>query len=357
MSYTPWGLAFATLWRNGRALIWLVALFLVSTGCSALSLQPKVRPPSVSAVSSPYTSSLYCLGRLLARYYGSTFQYIVAPRTCHDATRGPVTGKEETPWEFCNMALAALGCIRHGLKVSEVLLLPQWERDDKLRPNSAMRINISTHDLGTILSGWKWETNAGPFEKLVQALNLELERQRATSPITVDVTIFDHDKGILKDGAQSSVGVILRRESLQWDGALALFMYLTVGLSTVKKEVEGVGEALRALVDVGVLQAISRQFRLPYNRCLDIPLEDPWWDELIRHDFSAKPASQQGALIRELLRDGYGLSIKPQGLWNAEVEAGLAQVKSRFNLHWPPGDRGRAYRELYYHLPLTSPTR
>jgi hypothetical protein len=60
----------------------------------------------------------------------------------------------------------------------------------------------------------------------------------------------------------------------------------------IEKRVEGVGAALRMLVDLGVIQMLDRSLRLPYGRCLDMPIEDKLLEELILDDFSKEGFNQ-----------------------------------------------------------------
>src|SRR5437867_699294 len=99
-------------WRHdGRAMVWLMALLLCSTGCRATLPGPEVAAVP-TPVSTPYTDALRCLGRLFDFYYGrDQFRLTIAVEPALDKTRGPLTGRDEIPAEITMMVVTALNTI------------------------------------------------------------------------------------------------------------------------------------------------------------------------------------------------------------------------------------------------------
>lgn len=344
-------------WCDGRAMLWLMVL-LLSTGCRAtLPGKPEIAAPP-TPISTPYTTmALRCLGRLIDCYYGrDQFRLTVAVRPILDETRGPGNGRDEVPAQATHMVLTTLNTIHQGLQVSAVWLTSGGlEIRGAVRPDMTISAAITIYDRGTHLRGKKFDIGVVGISPVVEELEASLQAHRATSTLSLDMMVFDFPSQVARPLAHAQLQVVLQRVSQQAEVGVAMAV-VGLGASVIEKKVEGVGAALRRLVELAVLQTIARRYRLPYGRCLDTPIEDTLLEQRILDYFSAKSARDQAALIRELLRE-YGAPVAPQGPWDATVETRLEQLKRQYNLQWRQGDRGEVYRALYLNMPLTPPQR
>jgi hypothetical protein len=333
-------------------------VLVLHTGCrAALPVQPEIAARPLP-ISSPYTGALRCFGGLIDRYYGrGQFRLIVAPRPLLDETRGPVSGRDDVPAQGTHMLLTALNGIHPGLLVSMALLIPGGlELPETPRPQIIITAAITVYDRGTHLQGKKFDISVVGISSVVEELEAALEAHRGLSFLNLDLMAFDFPSLVARPLAHAQLQVALRRVSRQAEVGVAVLL-VGLGASAIEKKVEGVGAALRMLVELAVLQTFGRRYRLPYGRCLDTPLEDALLEQRIRDHFAAqKSAREQAALIRELLRE-YGTPVAPQGPWDATVETQLERVKRQYHLQWRPGAREEAYRALYTNMPLTPPHR
>lgn len=333
-------------------------VLVLQTGCRAvLPVQPEIAARPMP-IATPYTAALRCLGGLIDRYYGrEQFRLIVAPRALLDETSGHLRGRDDVPAQGTHMLLTALNSIHPGLLVSIGLLTPGGlEVPEAVRPGMLISGAITVYDRGTHLQGKKFDMSVVGISSIVEELEAALEAHRGLSFLSLDLMAFDWPSLVARPLAHAQLQVALQRVSRQAEVGVAVLL-VGLGASAIEKKVEGVGAALRMLVELAVLQTLGRRYRLPYGRCLDTPLEDALLEQRILDHFAAhKSAREQAALIRELLRE-YGAPIAPQGPWDATVETQLERVKRQYHLQWRPGARKEAYRALYLHMPLTLPHR
>ena len=328
-----------------------MALLLLSTGCRTTLPEPEVAAMP-TPVSTPYTNTLRCLGRLFDFYYGrDQFRLTIAVEPALDKTRGPVTGRDEIPAEITMMVVTALNMIHRHLFVSKGLLTPTERHvEGAVSPNLTVSTAITTYDKAIIGRGKKVDLRLLLPWTWVQGPEVDAETYHAISHLTIDMLAFDYPSQLAKPFAHAKVGIKLARESRQANAAVGVYL-LSLGVSAIEKKVEGAGLALRMMVEAAVLQMLGRRYRLPYTRCLDTPIEDPLLEQRILDYFEAQSALEQAKSIRELLR-GYGERVALQGPWDAMIDARLEQLGQRYALKWHQGNRARAYLAVYTNLPL-----
>ena len=333
------------LWTRG-----VLALLLVSTGCRATLPELERSPPR--PVTTPYTPALRCVGRLLDRYYGrDQVRLTMALWQAKDLTRGPLGGRDELPADITLMMAVALSSVHPGLSVSEIFLTPEWPNlKGALKPDVVMRSGIVSYDQLIFGRGTKADVSVMLPWLPIEGPEIDYQKTHAVSHLSVAMMLFEYPTRVASSFAHAHLGIHVRRVSREVNAGMAVWI-LGFGVGEVVKRVDSIGTAVMMLAETAVMQTLGRRFRLPYQRCVDDPIQDELLEQRILDHFHAHSPKQQAHLVRELLR-GYGVRIALHGPWDSTVDARLDEIKKRHGLAWPPRDRAQAYLALYMKYPL-----
>jgi hypothetical protein len=296
---------------------------------------------------------LRCVGRLLNRFYGrDQVRLTVALWQAKDMTRGAGSnGRDELPAEITLLVAMALSSVHPGLSVSDIFLSPEGANFKKVvPPDMAMRCGIVSYDQLIFGRGTKADVSLMLPWLPIEGPEADYQKNHAVSHLSVAAMFFEYPTRVAISYTHSHLGIHIRRLSREANAAVAVWI-LGFGVGEVVKRVDSIGTAVKTLAEAMVIQALSRRFRLPYQRCVDDPIKDELLEQRILDYFHAHAPRDQAHLVRELLQ-GYGVRIALHGPWDSTVEARLDEIKKRHGLAWQPGNREQAYLALYMHYPL-----
>ena len=130
---------------------------------------------------------------------------------------------------------------------------------------------ISSYDRAMIYKGKVIEGSLiGIPIKWLEDVEAKYDVHYLISQISIDLIPFNLPSRESSPMVHSKLQAFLQHSSREVNVGVALYI-LGLGVSAIEKRVEGVGAALRNLIDLAVIQMLGRILRLPYGRCLGCP--------------------------------------------------------------------------------------
>ena len=169
-------------------------------------------------------------------------------------------------------------------------------------PHIKMTVGISSYDRFILYKGKTIDVSIIGISPTVQDVEGKYEVHDALSQLSIDLIPFNVPSQESSPMVHSKLQAFLRHASREANAGVALSI-LGLGVSVIEKRVEGAGAALRMLVDLGVIQMLGRSLRIPYGRCLDMPIEDKQLEELhpgrfLKEVRAAAGGARQGTAAR-----------------------------------------------------------
>ena len=92
--------------------------------------------------------------------------------------------------------------------------------------------------------------------------------------------------------------------------------------------VESIGQAVRNLIELGVIELIGRHAKVPYWQCLNIEPTNQKLENSKRHVFSVNPKPISISKAQHMLKNLGYLQIKPTGIMDRGTHAALARFQA-----------------------------
>lgn len=267
----------------------LACALMVPSGVSA-QIATKARPQEIPESSATnFDSALRCMDEMLGRTEYANGVKIGVGDLGADVATGAVTR---------DMVIAALSRMSEKSRVFRITA----------NPGEKELANASTADLFIGGSVTAWEKDIGgksPEAGIsIGPLNIGMRNRRIDS--TMSVTMFLQDKeSVVLPLTTQSLTMALRQKSTGGD------VSGSVGLLGGYVGMEFAGgdaplQALRALIDLSLIQAVGAWAQVPYQRCLAIAQTDPKASRQAVKAFRKLTEEQRiGAISAELARLGH----------------------------------------------------
>jgi hypothetical protein len=287
-----------------------------------------VRPKSVpEAGTSNFDASLRCMDELLARsdYVSGYPVYVVA-----------LTNEEVLKATTRDMIVSALSRMSERSRAFRIHTLA--ESDKIPRDSLVVGGSITALEEGIIQKGQGGGISVGP---------LSLGRRGRTMDSLLNLTVYFQDgDGVVIPATTQNISVALRTTGRDGDIS-ANFGLLGGSLSMDISQSDGPMSAVRALIDLGLVQAVGNWAGLPYQRCLTLSQTDPQSIQQARKLFDKLTRIEQLGLIAEGLskRGIYRGSPKPERL-TSDLRAAISDFQAQQGL----SPLGLPSFEIYYAL-------
>ncbi|WP_372887042.1 peptidoglycan-binding protein [Shimia sp.] len=170
-------------------------------------------------------------------------------------------------------------------------------KEDELSPQIYIRGAISQIDERAADAGVTGDFDGASGAPLVGAY---LKGSRSLSVITVDMHLVEYpSRRVIPGGSVANSMVVMQR---RLDGTLTgLISRGTLGIPLYVERIESRGQAVRNLIEVGVIELLGRHAGVPYWSCLDSPAGEARASEARERDLLATPDSARIARAQGML--------------------------------------------------------
>ncbi len=322
-----------------------------STYKSAEELRPPEAKPQ--ARETALRQPLAMLGEM-TRIYGTKKLYIQCEKAGDD-TGASVASGAEIPIDITEMIKSAVNSI--GGNVYYVPYNPNYligqERTGYVKPKGKITPNL-------LISGGITEFDRA-LVSTDRKLDLSLPGSDASggigggkgdtiSQITLDINLIDYDTMTMIPKMQAINTVTVMRGKKEGGIGFQIFG-AALGYSSGVKFVQGRHAAVRALVELSVLEVIGRYLNLPYWRLLPEAKPDPVVVDNLKNSFDRSDKEGQIITVQKLLTL-YGFDVAQNGLYDAQTQEAVRQFKTQYmNLNDTQLDN-ETFLALYINVPL-----
>lgn len=338
-------------------LIFLLSIFVCScavvesTYKSAEELKPPEAKPQTreTAMRQP----LAMLGEM-TKIYGTKKLYIQCEKAGDD-TGASVASGAEIPIDITEMIKSAVNSI--GGNVYYVPYNPNYlvgqERTGYAKPKGKITPNL-------LISGGITEFDRA-LVSTDRKLDLSIPGSDASggigggkgdtlSQITLDINLIDYDTMTMIPKMQAINTVTVMRGKREGGIGFQIFGS-ALGYSSGVKIVQGRHAAVRALVELSVLEVIGRYLNLPYWRLLPEAKPDPVVVDNLKDSFNRTDKNGQIITIQKLLTM-YGFDVEQNGIYDAQTQEAVRKFKSQYmNLNDTHID-DETFLALYVNVPI-----
>lgn len=313
-------------------------------------LPPEAKP---TARQTAMRQPLALLGEM-SKVYGAKKLYIQCERFGDDTGAGMASGAE-IPLDILEMIKTSVNSV--GGNVFYVPYNPNYiigqERTGYAKPKSKITPNI-------IISGAITE-----FDRALvgtdRKMDVGLPGKHASggfgggkgdtlSQITLDINLIDYDTMTMIPKMQAINTVMVSRGKKDAGFGFEIFG-ASLGYQSGVKYVQGRHAAVRALVELSVLESIGRYLNLPYWRYLPENKPDPLVIDNIRSSFSRTEEKGKVMTIQALLTK-YGHKIEPTGSVDPQTEEALRKFKAKFMNIQNSNIDEETFIALYINIPV-----
>jgi|GEM_PF-1598516 len=167
--------------------------------------------------------------------------------------------------------------------------------------------------------------NGGRLASVTPSLN------RTASIVSVDLHLVSYpDKTVLPGG--SVANSMLVTTNTFGTGGRGLIRLTGYNLSLSFNRIESIGQAVRNLVELGVIELLGRHAKVPYWECLNIEPTNAKKQNLKHKGYAATPKPISVLNAQKLLRDLKYLSVEPSGVMDRQTHAALSKFQSDHRL-------------------------
>jgi hypothetical protein len=272
------------------------------------------------------------MGNLMDTYYSSSTPVIVGIRGVVDQTGTPMQPHMEIPAQLTGMIETALNSVSRRIRFSELMMEGATSKN-ALYPNFILSGGITEFDRGVDQKASSLDLGTW-LGKFIESLDGSYSSTSASTRLGIDLHLLDFKTQVSTPGVHASLRLELTRESTESKMSVSIYG-VTLGYSRMAKHVEGAHGALRLMVNLGVAQIVGRQFRLPWNRCVDDGPEDDRIvkDAVVAAYESAKPAARKRMLDSVLTYYQHGDYSTARGSLPQLRSAGGADSQKYWSLY------------------------
>ncbi len=284
--------------------------FVILGGCAAVAPKQAIRvaQPDNSPVRNftSFSASLRCMDNLFAANHRPSS--LISSTGFPDLTREIYVGADEmlvNAVNQMNQKSRAYVFLDQSLErdMGQISLLTR-QKDD-LEPKLYIRAAITQVDQGVVSDSGSLAldfTNApnawNPFKANLKGSKFTAGRD--VSIVTVDMHLVSYATKTIVPGASVANTMVVTSDNkgVQADGLIRLTGF---DFSINIKRVESLGQAVRNLVELGVIELLGRHARVPYWQCLNIRPSIQKLDNLDELRFLALPRTKRIQKVQTML--------------------------------------------------------
>jgi len=336
----------------------LVMLLSSCTGLSTQDIHDIKQPPKPDSVASDYSKALDKFSAMLTTYDLPETQVVLLGKTVHNKT-----ACANLPMDITQMVATAVnrlgGKIRYApydpiyLEHEAIFLsqfgIPMGDELPALVIDGAITEcdeNLDGQEMG--IDGDAVGTHHGQEGEVSGGAN----KTSNISRIALDFHLMEYSSSLLLPRIQSSLSVDIRTIEGGYDFAIQV-LGSGFGLNRSRKITQGKHEAIRAVVDLSMLQVLGKFLQVPYWRCLDGATPDKEVIKVLEETFARVPRENGIAFIQNLLQKHGYTSVQSSGVLDAATRNAINDVAGKSDNHQAPTQISPAlYSYLYINLPL-----
>lgn len=346
----------------------LMVIMAMCSGC--IAMQPEkydfdmpAREPLVKVTT--YSKALQQLGRLSEVHCS---EYVRVQCTeISDLTGTSAYTSAEIPKSVTEMANSAINTI--GGKVSWVPYIPVYLQhqqivgypvsQDKLPPDVLLIGGITEFDRGLELfeKTRNFGTETGEFSNTSKwfpnntvGLDYGNGDKWSRAQITIDFNLIDYKSVCGISGMQTTNTVSVYKKVAEEEAGFTLFGP-TVGIRGLVKSVQGRHDALRLLIQLGVIQIVGRFMKLPYWTLIEGIEPDPEVVNAVTDEYKKQKKVIRSLMIQKMLiLNGYDVPVT--GEIDAKTKLALHKFDDRYN-GIDDTIEAKVYFRLYESVPPT----
>lgn len=163
--------------------------------------------------------------------------------------------------------------------------------------------------------------NGGALKSASPSIN------RGVSIVSVDIHLVSYpDKIVLRGGSVANSMVVTSKTF--GTGSSGLIKLTGYNLSITFNRVESIGQAVRNLVELGVIELLGRHAKVPYGQCLNIEPANEKLENAKRNDFLTTPNSAKISQSQDMLKKLGYLKTSPTGLMDRNTHAAISKFQA-----------------------------
>jgi hypothetical protein len=337
--------------------VFLMLLLSSCTGLSTQDIHDIKQPPKPDSVASDYSKALDKFSAMLTTYDLPETQVVLLGKTVHNKT-----ACANLPMDITQMVATAVNRLGGKIRFApydpvylehEAIFLSQFgvpmgrelpalvidgaitECDENL---DALEMGVDGDAVGTH-HGQEGEVSGGA------------NKTSNISRITLDFHLMEYSSSLLLPRIQSSLAIDIKTIEGGYDFAIQV-LGSGFGLNRSRKITQGKHEAIRAVVDMSMLQVLGKFLQVPYWRCLEDATPDNEVIRVLEETFARVPRENGIAVIQNLLQKHGYTSVQSSGVLDAATRNAINDIASKSNNQAPAQVSPSLYSYLYINLPL-----
>ncbi|WP_193222003.1 DUF4384 domain-containing protein [Amylibacter sp. SFDW26] len=163
--------------------------------------------------------------------------------------------------------------------------------------------------------------NGGALTSVTPSLN------RSASIVSVDLHLVSYPSKTILPGGSVANSMIVTNSTFG-TGGKGLIKLTGYNLSLSFNRIESVGQAVRNLVELGVIELLGRHAGVPYWECLNIEPSNEKKQNLKRSRYKATPKILSIIETQRMLEKLEYLSARPTGIMDRKTHAALSKFQS-----------------------------
>jgi hypothetical protein len=321
-----------------------------ATACVALASCALPDPQRASVVAQPttpvvknftnFTNSLRCMDDLFLA--NKKKDVVITSDGLPDQTGQITTGTKEMMISAISRMSAKSGAFRFvdiDRKQDAVFWIQQnWigVREGLVAPNYYIRGAITQVDAGVMVNNQSVGVSIPQF-------SLGVSRDQLVSVVSMDMNIGDLISRQIMAGLSStnSVAVVKTGKGLDTEG---LIQKAGIFLRVSADQSQGSHQAVRSLVELGVIEVLGKLTQVPYWKCLEIDSTSPDMMAQARDWFEGIPPNDKVFLAQNALNRAGFYSVPPDSVMTAVLRDAITKYKVKHDLI----PDGRIDFDLYY---------
>lgn len=343
-----------------RRLLPLLASGLLLAACLGPppGLAPAISEPNTRPARNftSFAAALRCMDGLLAR--SGRPSVLISSNGFPDNTEDLTLGADDMLINAINQLNASnrkyvfLDQARHkDFGQLEILTV---RKEDELWPQIYIRGSISQIDERTAESGLSTDLDGDSGANPVNAF---FKGTRTLSVVSVDMHLVQYpSRRVVPGGSVANSMVVMQR---RLDGSITgLVSRGTLGIPLYVERIESRSQAVRNLIEIGVIELLGRHSGVPYWTCLDTPANDARQNEIRERSAAHAAAGARLVQAQEMLVDLGLLHGHRPGQPDARTRRAISAFQTRHRL-LPNGlvdfDTFEALKRQHARLPQPAP--
>lgn len=304
--------------------------------CAAVSpkLAPGVAQPDNAAVRNftSFSDSLRCMDDLLTR--AGKPRSILSSTGFPDLTKKVTVGADEmliNAINRLNRKSKSYAFLDQALEkeVGQIALLTR--RKEEAVPDLYIRGAITQLDDGVVSDTASLGFDLSNVPLGDSLIAPEIDPSRKVSIVSVDMHLVSYPEKIVMPGLSVANSMVVVQSGFGFSGS-GLINLTGLDFTLKINRIESRGQAVRNLIELGVIELLGIHSRVPYWQCLKIDSTDPRYTKKKQKAFAASAPPVNVTEVQELLRRLRYLSAAPTGHPDLETKKAVSRFQADENL-------------------------